>query len=50
LAQILDDRGVRWIDTRNIGHIPGAFRDHQHLSSFGAALIAQRILEHEVTP
>lgn len=44
LAQILIDHQAHWVDARPISHVPGAFRDHQHHSSYGAALIAQLLL------
>lgn len=44
LAELLDDERTTWIDARDVGEVPGAFRDHQHHSSYGAALIAEKIL------
>ena len=43
LRQLLDGLEVRYLDCSDIGEIPGAFNDHQHISSYGAFLIAQRL-------
>lgn len=43
LRELLASSGVHFIDASDIGEIPGAFNDHQHNSSFGAALIAERL-------
>ena len=45
LVNLLDSSDVNWIDATNLGEIPGFFNDHQHISSFGASLIAQRVRE-----
>ena len=44
LADLLDSENATWVDARSVSTVPGAFRDHQHHSSFGAALIAEKIL------
>ena len=44
LAALLDSERATWVDARSVSSVPGAFRDHQHHSSFGAALIAEQIL------
>jgi hypothetical protein len=43
LRGLLATSGVPFVDASDIGEIPGAFDDHQHLSSYGAALIAERL-------
>jgi hypothetical protein len=45
ISMILEAGNAHWIDLRELNEVPGAFRDHQHHSSYGAALIAQRILQ-----
>lgn len=45
LRALLSSTGVHWVDATDIGEIPGAFHDHQHISSFGAFLIAERLRE-----
>lgn len=47
LAQILSASPFPWIDARDLNDLPGAFRDHQHHSSFGAAQIAEKIRAHD---
>ena len=44
LAALLNSEQATWIDARDVSTVPGAFRDHQHHSSYGAALIADKIL------
>lgn len=43
LRELLKTSGVRFVDASDIGETPGAFNDHQHISSYGAALIAKRL-------
>lgn len=45
LRTLLGNSGVHFVDASDLGDRPGVFNDHQHISSYGASLIAGRLRE-----
>lgn len=43
---MLNEKGADYIDATDLSNVPGAFRDHQHHSNYGAYLIYRKIKNH----